>query len=304
MGELPRERETDSEEKEPIHLKEALASGYINFLFGAGVNGSSFPNMRNGFESTKKELAKYGCRGLDIESDLRTLSEEDANKVIGIFIDEFNKIEPNRMCSSYDNLKNLMTTIYSIIDRTENRQAYSKKINIFTLNYDRIVEGILDDAGYFYHIITANKDDTRAIPDVIGYDVVKKGFVPTFSVSKIHGSAESNNRLSKERVILPVKDKGGKALSREFFRVLFKMKGELEKRNAILFIIGYSGADEDVNSIIKETNGTGLRIYWLKYNNEDTGISDLNLNNIITIDAGGQDSTKKLCDLFAEVNRS
>ena len=74
-------------------------------------------------------------------------------------------------------------------------------------------------------------------------------------------------------------------------------------QNAILFIIGYSGGDEDVNGILREASLSGLTIYWVKYDDSDTGVENLNLSGLITIKSGGNDSTKKLNDLFEEVLR-
>lgn len=154
------------------------------------------------------------------------------------------------------------------MDRVESRQHMSKKINIFTLNYDHIVEEALEDNGLFYHSISPYRNNT-SISSVIGYDVYRRNFIPTFSILKIHGSVDPNRLLNKNHIILPVKQtKIQDALSMEFFKGLFEMKSELTEPNAILFVIGYSGSDSHVNSIIKESIDTGLLVYWLVYSED------------------------------------
>lgn len=290
------------EQKLVEHIKKSVSSGSINFLFGAGVNGDCFPMMSK-FQTTKEKLIEFGQEGKNIEVELASLSEEDRNTVLDVFVNEYNSYKvPNTSAESYNNLKKLLQTVSHIVEKTENRKSHTKKINVFTLNYDNIVENILKELGIFHHMIAANYGNEQSTSDIVGFNVTKNKFVPSFFVSKIHGSADSNGTLEKDKVILPNKEKKiSSALSREFFRVLFKMKSELEVQNAILFIIGYSGGDEDVNGILREATISGLTTYWLKYNESDTGVENLNLSGLIKIDSNGKDSTKKLNDLFEEV---
>ena len=141
------------------NFKNIIASGYINFLFGAGLNGSSFPNFRTGFNQTKKALQDYGEKGESIENELSNLDDSCYDEATEILVSEYNtyssSIDPKS--ESVVNLKNLLNSVYGLIDIAENRQPYMKKINIFTLNYDRIVENILDESGYLFHSITADK---------------------------------------------------------------------------------------------------------------------------------------------------
>ncbi len=298
---MTEEESTGEERKKEIdHLKRILASGYVNFLFGAGVNGDAFPNMKSGFQKTKNALSSYGCDGIDIEKEISSLDKENADIVLNTFISEFNNENIKRESESYSNLKGLLTATYNLINQTENRQTYTNKVNIFTLNYDRVVENILDQCGYLFHSISASDRDAHAIQDIIGYDLTKKGYVPTFTVSKLHGSAGVDNNIDRDGVILPNTDKMGRALSKDFFKMLFKMKSELERRNAIIFIIGYSGADDDVNSILKESEYNGLTIYWLKHSEKDVGLEEQNLK-LIKIPCDGTDSTRVLGDMFNEV---
>ena len=44
----------------------------------------------------------------------------------------------------------MLNTIYKIVENAENRQRDMKKINIYTLNYDNIVENILNSEAVSY----------------------------------------------------------------------------------------------------------------------------------------------------------
>lgn len=299
--------EESSESKEHdrlVHeLKKAIASGYVNFLFGAGVNGGAFPNMGNGFEETKNMLKLHDLEGKNIESEIKKLGNEtQAKEILQTFVKEYNGYSIKNDNPSYDSLAKLIDSIHNLVDKAENRQTYMNRINIFTLNYDHIVEDILDSRGYFFHSVAANKSKDQPLLNVIGYDISKKDFIPTFSVMKLHGSVDIDGKINDADVILPEKDKGIKTFSRDFFKVLFKMKEELERPNSLLFIIGYSGSDEDVNSILKESQ-SNIIMYWLKYNDSDTGVELLKLNNLITIESKENDSTECLNNLFTEVNK-
>jgi hypothetical protein len=83
------------------------------------------------------------------------------------------------------------------------------------------------------------------------------------------------------------------------------MKSELTKRNAVLFIVGYSGADDDVNEVLSDSISNGLTVYWLKHSNSDTGVGNLGFD-IKTIDpvsdnGSFQDSTKTLATILSAV---
>jgi hypothetical protein len=285
-------------------LKNIVASGFINFLFGAGVNGTSFSNFQTGFEKTKEALRNHGKEGISIENELSELDDAPYDEVIKVLVDEYNDYSATieYKSKSITNLKRLLNSVYNLVEKAENRQPYMKKINVFTLNYDRIVENVLDESGYLFHSITADKLQHTSPYDTIGYDTSAKKFIPAFAISKLHGSVDINNKLNKSSIILPSRNKLRHALSNDFFSTLFKMKSELEKRNAILFIIGYSGADDDVNNVLRDSIHKGLTVYWLRYNNSDNGVKKLNLSirTIEPVDESEsfQDTTKTLSDIF------
>lgn len=137
-----------------------------------------------------------------------------------------------------------------------------KQINIYTLNYDTIIENILEKLGYLYNAISASNNSSKAgLIDVIGYDYNIKRYIPTFMISKLHGDIE--------KPIIPGKAKYKEILNEDYFEVAFNMKEQLCRPNSILIIIGYSGRDKHINKILEDCLNAGLTIYWYKYSESD-----------------------------------
>lgn len=156
------------------------------------------------------------------------------------------------------NLEKMLRKTYLLVNESQNRNPSMKQINIFTLNYDQIVEKTLSGLGYFFSEISASNTTTRAmLLDVIGYNFNVKKYVPTFMVSKLHGDIDNP--------IIPGKSKYQEMLNEDYFEIAFNMKEKLCRQNSILIVIGYSGRDEHINKILKDCLNAGLTIYWYKF---------------------------------------
>lgn len=287
----------------PDRLKRILGSCSINFLFGAGVNGNAFPQF-NGFEKTKLALKNCGQPGNVIEMELRNLNENDRDKVLGAFIDEFNDQKINYESGSILNLKDLLHQTNLLISRAENRHPESKRVNIFTLNYDRIVETVLESQGQFIYTLNAKASNSYLPFEIVGYNTARREYIPTFAVYKMHGSVDAAGILQKEAIIAPGEDKLGNVIS-DFYETLFAMKGELLRKNSALFVIGYSWKDDHINGIIKDAIDNGLTVYQLQYKtNEDPLPSEISSKiNVIppAKEHPEQDTTLTLANLFEKV---
>jgi hypothetical protein len=123
-------------------------------------------------------------------------------------------------------------------------------------------------------------------------------YIPSFIVSKLHGSVE-NNCLEKSRIILPGVEKYHHALNKDSFEILFKMKSELLKSNSVLVIIGYSWNDEHVNQVLSDCLLNGLTIIWMKYDKNDKLHKDF-IGKIIKVDVADkpQDTTKSFSEIL------
>lgn len=288
-----------------LGLRKVLGSCSVSFLFGAGVNGKAFPYFAQ-FKDTISAMNQRGLDGSNIETALANCADDQIRQaVLDTFVDEYNGYRDYRLDNeSLLNLRRMLTAFSSIVEKAENRHPETKRLNVFTLNYDRIVEEILEDSGLFCYTLTQGKSKGHLPFDIVGYNTTTHAFVPTFCVYKLHGSVDANRNLSSGNIVFPGQDKLGSILS-NFYETLFAMKGELLKRNTVLFVIGYSWSDDHVNGIINDAIASGLTVYWLKYRPEDTLPKRL-AGHVITIPPAGEipvDTTKTLAELVERVGR-
>lgn len=251
--------------------KNILSSTHINFLFGAGVNGTVLPQL-NKFCSTSKKIEEFnGDITNGIESGIDTIDDERQREEIKQeFIAEFKGFYKNAILpdvwsanDSLLHLEQLLRKTYSITNEAQNRHPSMKQVNIYTLNYDDIVERKLGQLGYFYNSISASNTATRAaLMDVIGYNYKTKKYIPSFMISKLHGDID--------KPIIPGKAKYREMLNEKYFEIAFHMKEQLCRQNSILIVIGYSGNDKHINKILQDCLNAGLTLYWYKYSNTDT----------------------------------
>lgn len=259
-----------NEHSKRVFNRNVISSTHINLFFGAGVNGKAFPQLDK-FKVTLSKIEELGgdiTKGL--ENGIDTIVAEDKRiQIKKVFIKEFKSFYNNVLengslkdLDSLKNLENLLRKIYSVVHESQNRYPSMKQINIYTLNYDDIVERILSGLGYFYNAISASNIEAKAaLMDVIGYDYKTKKYIPSFMVSKLHGDID--------KPIIPGKEKYQDMLNEDYFEIAFNMKEQLCKPYSILIVIGYSGRDQHINKILLDCLNTGLTIYWFKYGEED-----------------------------------
>ena len=189
---------------EKYKLKDILASSNINFLFGAGVNGRAFPQL-SGFTETNELLnEKYIGENQNFEEKLNSLQEKDKKLVINKFLEEFNSFikDIDDTHQDINDIQDLFKNVYELIDKKEDRQIESFKCNVFTLNYDDIVENILESNSYFNKVITVDRFVRTNIFDMVGFNYKYKKYIPTFIITKLHGSV-TKGTLTQDTVIYP-----------------------------------------------------------------------------------------------------
>lgn len=271
--------------------KNIIASSHINFLFGAGVNGEAFPQLE-GFHKTVNELKKNLNGDYNgFENAINQLGKEEQVQIYGIFKQEFKDAEIDYSHDSLIHLREMLIEIYRIIGTTENRQRDMKQINIYTLNYDCIVEHILNDLGYLNNVISSSNIGTNIkFLDLVGYDYSVRKFIPSFMISKLHGDIENP--------IFPGKDKYEESLQADYFEINYRMKQQLCKYNSILIVIGYSCNDEHINKILYDCIKHGLVIYWFKFSQDNKVLSKIPPNQLIVFEQKDYDNpvdTTLLC---------
>lgn len=256
--------------KEPAFNKDILSSTHINFLFGAGVNGSSLPQLSK-FTQTAKKIESYNIDlSNGIESGIDALPDSEARETVkSIFIKEFKEfynvatdVDAWNSNRSLVNIEHLLRVTYSLVHESQNRNPSMKQVNIYTLNYDDIVERKLSELGYFYNSISASNANVKAaLVNAIGYDYLTRQYIPSFMISKLHGDID--------KPIIPGREKYRAILTPDYFEIAFHMKEQLCRSNSILIVIGYSGRDEHINEILNDCLIAGLTVYWFKYSNKD-----------------------------------
>ncbi len=272
------------------NIKKTIASANISFLIGAGL---SHPF-----------LTILG----DIESRLTT--EEDPSEIQKIKKEYFNKsISKNSELITtslndetvLNNYKELYKLINQIVLKREST-LLSKQVNIFTTNIDIFSEIALENTGIEFNDGFHGRFNPK-------YDVgnFKKSYfktslhyentseIPVFNILKLHGSvswkAEKNNilldrnlrilnetksdftKFDELMIVNPTKKKfEDTTLNQTYYDLLRIYANELEKENSVLFVLGFSFADEHIRDLtlrVANTNPT-LKIYILSHSQNKT----------------------------------
>lgn len=267
-----------------------LSSSHLNFLFGSGVNGKAFPQF-DGFTRTLKSLKDVGAKSENLEQALNEIENKDERKKILVTFKEELKekndeIEWNN--PSIANIKNMFSSINQIIENSENRTNSMKQVNVYTLNYDSIVETAIEEMGLITnHLSSTNIETFDSLFNIVAYDYALKKFIPTYLISQLHGDLKNP--------ILPGVNKYDDILQAKKFELLFKMKEHLSRRCSVLFVIGYSGHDKHINNILKDCIKAGLTIYWINFESNSDIPSDLTNEDVFVIEGDGtNDSTAEL----------
>lgn len=267
-----------------------LSSSHLNFLFGSGVNGKAFPQF-DGFTRTLKSLKDVGAKSENLEQALNEIENKDERKKILVTFKEELKekndeIEWNN--PSIANIKNMFSSINQIIENSENRTNSMKQFNVYTLNYDSIVETAIEEMGLITnHLSSTNIETFDSLFNIVAYDYALKKFIPTYLISQLHGDLKNP--------ILPGVNKYDDILQAKKFELLFKMKEHLSRRCSVLFVIGYSGHDKHINNILKDCIKAGLTIYWINFESNSDIPSDLTNEDVFVIEGDGtNDSTAVL----------
>lgn len=299
------EKIQECEDKAPFFDERMLSSSHINFLFGSGINGDVIPQIDD-CEEALNLIKEYGgdiSKGL--ESAIDNLDNpEDREEVKKCFIKElkekYNEYKSNPEAEkdeSIVNLKTLMRETHSIVKMSENRTKSMQQINIYTLNYDDVLEDVINGLGVFSSSVSAsNVNEKSALFDMVGYNYMTGKTTPMFMISKLHGDMDNP--------ILPGREKYREVLNEDYFEIVYNMKEKLSRNNSILIVIGYSGRDEHINKVLKDCVDRGLVIYWYKYVEGDKTIRDEQL----PIHVWGprkkeeiQDTTKKCYEDMREI---
>ena len=279
MGTAMLDDEKNNRENGPL-TRSILSSTYINFLFGAGVNSVALPQLY-GFNKTIEQIKNCGgdcTNGLEagIDSINDPVKREAVKKAFMAEFKYFHSVV-NYDSEPIHHIEKMLRITYQFAKVAQNRNPGMKQINIYTLNYDEIMEHVLSSLGYLYHqVSSSNTDRMSSLMNIIGYDYITKKYVPSFMISKLHGGIDNP--------IIPGKFKYHDVLTAEYFEIAFNMKQHLLRPNSILFVLGYSRGDEHINEIIRDCINSGLTVYWYRYNDTEKLPKIFDPESIIVID--------------------
>lgn len=254
-----------------IFLKNIFSSSHINFLFGSGVNGKLFPQMKS------KELIKdiieiipHYDKNLQLEKNISDYYNENLEKIDDIhtkIINVFKKYNEKAIKKineendeDFLNFVDLIRKTVEIIDETDNRNLSMKELNIFTLNYDTIIDEVLEKLNLQYMIYDSeNIIQKSLIYESIPYDYNVKKFLSRINIFKLHGN------IKNCKIIVPSSKKYEEIIESNFFELQSAFKRKLERKNSILITIGYGFSDLHINTIIKNLIQKQMLLINLNY---------------------------------------
>lgn len=161
------------------------------------------------------------------------------------------------------------------------RDSKLNRVNIFTLNYDLLIEKTAEQLGIHVNNGFAGFHDRRFQPATYQLDVHISGsgegkkYGKALNLFKLHGSiswyedstkspygisekqlSENNehkieySQIQNESIIYPVQNKKKRSLDLPYSELFRQFVEELNKQRSALIVIGYSFLDEHVNDII------------------------------------------------------
>jgi len=273
-------------------IKEVIQSSHLNFLMGAGTSAPFLPSLgdietRLTNETRKTERIKIKKEyfekiiipNLDIIEGRLGTSQSNFNQAV-------------------EGYKNFFELISLVLLKRKNT-LLSKQANIFTTNIDILMEIALEGSnleyndgfsGRFNSVFSLSNFKKSTFKRSLHFE--HKSEVPSFNLIKMHGSLswekiEDKISFSKlKHLDRSLIKRGNKTFEREYsklaivnperekfektvvdlthYELLRMYSSELEKENAVLFVVGFSMEDEHVREITIRTanSNPSLKIYY------------------------------------------
>jgi len=281
-------------------MTEIIQSSHLNFLIGSGLSTPFLPALND----IEVRLRAEGDEAKRIKIFKEYIKEVMLpNKdVINRTVDQN---EGSNFRLTYDSYRKFFETVSFILLKRKST-ILSKQANIFTTNIDVMMETVLEDCNLNY-----NDGFLGQIKPIFGISNFKKSVskrslhfeniseIPVFNLIKVHGSLtwkndgdkivfskldhfdksllEKDGNSFKEKysellIVNPYTDKFEKTvLDVTYYELLRMFSSELEKENAVLFVMGFSFADEHIQEItVRSANSNPtLKIYVFCYSQNE-----------------------------------
>ena len=277
-------------------MKEIIQSCHLNFLIGAGTSNPFLPLLNDIEVRLSKET--------DETKKIKIYKEYFGGAMLpnkSIIDGTVDRKDGSNFKITYDSYVKFFRTISHILLKRKS-SLMSKQANIFTTNIDIVMETALEESNINY-----NDGFVGQIKPVFGLSNFKKSLlkrslhfehvseIPLFNLIKTHGSLtwkKSGDKivLSKlEHFDKTLLDKDGAAfqakydellivnprqekfketvLDLTYYELLRMYSSELEKENSVLFVMGFSFADQHIQEItIRAANSNPtLKVYIFCY---------------------------------------
>lgn len=273
-------------------IKEIIESSNINFLIGAGLSDPFLP-LLNTIEARltaeqdetkripiyKEYFEKVMCPNLDIIDNT------------------VDKTQGSNFQITYKRYKDFFEAISYILLKRKST-ILSKQANIFTTNIDVMMETVMEDSNLDYNdgfsgnlnpVFSLSNFKRSILKRSLHFENVSE--IPVFNLIKMHGSLTWNKdgekiSLSKlshfKKALLNANDADFKVgydkivvvnpepkklketvIDLTYYELLRMYSSELEKENSVLFVMGFSMADQHIKEITirsADSNPT-LKIY-------------------------------------------
>ncbi|WGK68345.1 SIR2 family protein [Candidatus Haliotispira prima] len=279
-----------------------IQSSPINFLIGSGCSNpfiKTLGDIEEKLANTKNDderLQSYKEYLKIIKPNTDLVCEYDLNKDCPSY-----KKTYNSYCDLFKEINRI------IIERKET--ILGKQINIFTTNIDLLMEKVLEEKSLNYNDGFSGTLEPKFSQANFGRATIQKSLhynynseFPVFNLIKIHGSVnwkkkqdiiynspkldhfniellenkdnyeDFQKEYEKLAIINPEKKKlEDTVLDTLYYDLLRIYSAYLEKENAILFIIGFSMADEHIREITRRSlkSNPTLTVYLFCYDKND-----------------------------------
>ncbi|CAB5499687.1 hypothetical protein AZO1586I_534 [Bathymodiolus thermophilus thioautotrophic gill symbiont] len=258
------------------NIKKSIASANINFLIGSGVS-APFLEILTNIEQKLSEAEESG----DPDEKKRIKKEyfkKSIRKNICLLTIPFMSLP-----QQFLQYKKFYKTINALILQRES-SLLSKQVNIFTTNVDIFSEIALEDTGIEFNDGFHGRFNPKYSIGNFKKSYYKTSLhyentseIPVFNVIKLHGSVswcteDKNIKLDKDlklvkeisnssddkfkenydklMIVNPSKKKFRDTVLNETHYDLLRMyNNELEKENSVLFVMGFSFADEHIKEL-------------------------------------------------------
>lgn len=298
-----------SDDKKLIELKAVLETSNINFLVGAGISSEFISCLGNiehelnkievNLENEDDSIERQKLKKSRLESFKKVFEQiiYPNLEIIDCFFDSLDYKKHKEYILQYTRL---LKALYRILIQREISTVY-KQVNLFTTNYDILLESILEKNNMHFNdgfgcgfSPKYNPNNFKQITLQKGLFLEKHSEIPTFNVVKLHGSISwkkgNNNEyfssltcqdikglieeckknenyldfLNYIGIIVPSNHKfRDTLLIRTYYELMRFFAAELEKTNTVLFVIGFSFEDAHIKELVEKAANANptLRVY-------------------------------------------